>query len=36
MIVPVTMLSDDITAHAGAIDAGHLEPMGMERIVSDL
>ena len=31
-----TMLSDDITAHAGATDAGYLEPMVMERIVSDL
>jgi hypothetical protein len=31
-----TMLSDDITVHAGATDAGYLEPMVMERIVSDL
>jgi 2-iminoacetate synthase ThiH len=31
-----TMLSDDITAHAGVPDAGYLEPVVMERIVSNL
>jgi len=31
-----TMFSDDISANAGAIDAGYLDPVVMERMASDL